>query len=118
MVWRAMATFFPPPRAQDGEPLRAAGCTCRTAGHCNTPPPRGTGCGAGASVRLDLDNMPQPGGFMLIRPSRGGRARVGAADYIGGAPEWVTEVAATSANYDLHEKLQVYRRNGVRECIV
>ena len=28
------------------------------------------------------------------------------------------EVAASSASYDLHEKLNAYRRNGVREYIV
>lgn len=28
------------------------------------------------------------------------------------------EIAATSAAYDLHEKLRVYRRSGVREYIV
>ncbi|MBI1930473.1 Uma2 family endonuclease [Candidatus Poribacteria bacterium] len=29
-----------------------------------------------------------------------------------------TQVAGTSADYDLHEKLEVYRRNGVKEYIV
>jgi Uma2 family endonuclease len=28
------------------------------------------------------------------------------------------EIAATSASYDLHDKLNVYRRNGVQEYIV
>ncbi len=78
----------------------------------------GTGVAAEGSVRLDLDNMPQPDGFLLILPSHGGQARIGADDYVEGAPELVVEVAATSANYDLHEKLQVYRRNGVREYVV
>ena len=30
----------------------------------------------------------------------------------------VAEVAASSASYDLHTKLEAYRRNGVREYIV
>jgi Uma2 family endonuclease len=30
----------------------------------------------------------------------------------------VVEVAASSASYDLHEKLRAYRRNGVREYVV
>ena len=34
------------------------------------------------------------------------------------APELIVEVAATSAQYDLHEKRNVYRRNGVLEYIV
>ena len=37
---------------------------------------------------------------------------------IEGAPDLVAEVAASSANYDLHDKLNAYRRNGVREYIV
>jgi hypothetical protein len=35
-----------------------------------------------------------------------------------GAPELVVEVAASTASYDLHDKLNAYRRNGVREYIV
>ena len=34
------------------------------------------------------------------------------------APELVAEVASSSVSYDLHAKLHVYRRNGVREYIV
>jgi Uma2 family endonuclease len=30
----------------------------------------------------------------------------------------IVEIASSSASYDLNEKLQVYRRNGVREYIV
>src|SRR5438876_786375 len=32
--------------------------------------------------------------------------------------EFVSGVASSSASYDLHAKLRVYRRNGVREYIV
>jgi Uma2 family endonuclease len=35
-----------------------------------------------------------------------------------GAPELVIEIAVSSVSYDLHEKLRVYRRNGVQEYIV
>jgi Uma2 family endonuclease len=38
--------------------------------------------------------------------------------YIVGGPELVAEVAATSENYDLGDKLDVYRQNEVREYIV
>src|SRR5439155_6386295 len=34
------------------------------------------------------------------------------------APELVAEVAASSASYDLHDKLNAYRRNQVREYLV
>jgi Uma2 family endonuclease len=70
------------------------------------------------TVRLDPDNEPQPDAFLLIDPARGGQARIGEEDYVEGAPELVAEVAASSASYDLHEKLRAYRRNGVREYVV
>ena len=38
--------------------------------------------------------------------------------YVGGAPQHVVEVAASSASYDLHDKLRAYLRNGVLEYIV
>ena len=38
--------------------------------------------------------------------------------YIEGAPELIVEVAALSVSYDLHNKLNAYRRNGVREYVV
>ena len=68
--------------------------------------------------RLDLDNEPQPDVALLIDPNAGGQARVGEDDYIEGAPELVAEIAASSASYDLHDKLHAYRRNGVREYLV
>src|SRR4051794_8011459 len=81
----------------------------------HTPGVRG---GADASLRLLESNMPQPDTFLLIDPAHGGQARVGTDDYIEGAPELVCEVAASSAGIDLHEKLDIYRRNGVKEYIV
>ncbi len=74
--------------------------------------------GNNATARLDLDNEPQPDALLLIDPALGGQARISADDYIEGAPELVAEVAASSASYDLHIKLNVYRRSGVREYLV
>jgi Uma2 family endonuclease len=74
--------------------------------------------GDNGTVRLDLDNEPQPDGFLLIDPACGGQARISADDYVELAPELVSEIASSSASYDLHTKLLVYRRNGVREYIV
>ena len=48
----------------------------------------------------------------------GGQSRVSDDDYLEGAPELIVEIAASSATYDLHDKLRVYRRNGVREYVV
>jgi hypothetical protein len=80
-----------------------------------TPGVRG---GDNASLRLDLDNEPQPDAFLLVLPAHGGQARISKDGYVEGGPELVAEVAASSVSYDLHVKLPVYRRNGVREYIV
>lgn len=71
-----------------------------------------------ATVRLDLDNEPQPDILLRIEPKAGGQSRVSDDDYLEGAPELVIEIAASSVSYDLHDKLRVYRRNGVREYVV
>jgi hypothetical protein len=80
-----------------------------------TPGVRGAG---NASVRLDLDSMPQPDCLSFIAPECGGQAKIDADDYVNGGPELVAEVAASSVSYDLHEKLRVFERNGVREYFV
>ncbi len=70
------------------------------------------------TVRLDLDNEPQPDAALLIEPGAGGQARLSDDDYIEGAPELIAEIASSSASYDLHDKLHAYRRNGVHEYVV
>lgn len=70
------------------------------------------------TVRLDLDNEPQPDAVLLINPEAGGQARLSEDDYIEGAPELIVEIAASSVAIDLHAKKQAYRRNGVKEYIV
>ncbi|MBD2182175.1 Uma2 family endonuclease [Planktothrix sp. FACHB-1355] len=71
-----------------------------------------------ATVRLDLDNEPQPDALLRLDPSVGGQSRISDDDYIEGAPELIVEIAASTASYDLHDKLRVYRRNGVQEYLV
>jgi Uma2 family endonuclease len=78
----------------------------------------GVGFGDNTSARLDLDNEPQPDGLLLIDPALGGQARITPDDYIEGAPELVAEVTASTVSIDLNTKLNVYRRNGVREYVV
>ena len=78
----------------------------------------GTDLGDNGSIRLDLDNEPQPDVFLMIEHERGGQARIDEDDYVEGAPELVAEIAASSVSYDLGKKLHVYRRNGVREYVV
>jgi Uma2 family endonuclease len=74
--------------------------------------------GDNGTLRLDLDNEPQPDAFLRILASHGGQARVDADGYVMGAPELVAEVAVSSVSIDLHGKLHIYRRNGVREYVV
>ncbi len=45
-------------------------------------------------------------------------ARLTSDGCIEGAPLLVVEVAASSASYDLHDKLRAYRRAGTKEYIV
>lgn len=71
-----------------------------------------------ATVRLDANNEPQPDALLRIEPEFGGTSRISADGYVEGAPELIVEVAASSAAYDLDEKLRVYRRNGVQEYLV
>ena len=71
-----------------------------------------------ATIRLDLDNEPQPDALLRIEPQAGGRSRLSEDDYVEGAPELIVEIAASSAAYDLHDKLRAYRRNGVQEYLV
>ena len=71
--------------------------------------------GDNTTVRLDLDNEPQPDAMLMIE---GGQARISFDDYIEGAPELVVEIAASSVAYDLYDKKRAYRRNGVKEYLV
>ena len=76
----------------------------------------GVTVGDNTTVRLDLENEPQPDACLWIE--RSGRVRIDSDDYLAGAPELVVEVAASSVSYDLHDKLRAYRRNGVHEYLV
>jgi Uma2 family endonuclease len=78
----------------------------------------GVTIGDNATARLDLDNEPQPDALLMINPECGGQARISDDDYVEGPPELVAEVASSSASFDSHTKLHVYRRNGVREYLL
>lgn len=71
-----------------------------------------------ATARLDLDNEPQPDALLMIEPGHGGQAGISDDDYLERAPEWVGEISASSASFDLNTKLNIYRRNGVKEYLV
>lgn len=69
-----------------------------------------------ATLRLDPENEVQPDA--LLRIVSGGASRATDDGYLAGAPELVVEIASSSASYDLHDKREAYRRNGVAEYLV
>ncbi len=70
-----------------------------------------------ATVRLAEEDEPQPDALLRILPAAGGGTH-DEDDYVRGPPELVAEVALSSAAYDLHQKLEAYRREGCREYVV
>lgn len=74
--------------------------------------------GDNSTVRLDEDNEPQPDVLMLLPATAGGTSRVDDDGYIVGGPELACEISYSSVSIDLHQKLNAYRRNGVREYLV
>jgi Uma2 family endonuclease len=69
-----------------------------------------------ATLRLDDKNEVQPDACLWREEPDG--PHLDDKGYIVGPPQLVVEVAASSASYDLHDKKEAYRRNGVREYVV
>jgi Uma2 family endonuclease len=69
------------------------------------------------TLRLRLNNRPQPDACLLIDPSFGGLVQI-VDRYIVGGPELTAEVSGTSESLDLGDKFDVYRENGIREYVV
>jgi Uma2 family endonuclease len=78
----------------------------------------GTRSGIEPTVRLDLDNEPQPDIVLLLDEALGGQSHLTEDGYLEGVPELVVEIAASSAAIDTGSKKQAYRRNGVSEYII
>ena len=68
-----------------------------------------------ATVILDADNDVQPD-LCLYRQE--GRVRTNELGYLVGPPELIIEVAGSSADYDLHQKKDLYLQTGVVEYLV
>ena len=86
--------------------------------YCAATP--GTQFADNTTVRLDTDNEPQPDALLRIER---GQSQIDVDDYIQGAPELIVEIAGRgdsriAPTYDQLEKLQVDRRNGVREYLI
>jgi Uma2 family endonuclease len=78
----------------------------------------GTKSGANPTVRLGRDDIPQPDSILMILPEFGGQSHVDSSGYLTGAPEFVAEIAASSASMDAREKFESYRRAGVLEYLL
>lgn len=74
--------------------------------------------GDNATLRLDLENEPQPDILLRLSSKLGGRSFVAADGYLEGVPELIVEISASTASYDMNQKRHVYARNGVPEYIV
>jgi Uma2 family endonuclease len=104
-----------PTRATHGQPhFDAVGWLYA---YCSVTP--GVRAVAEATVYLSEDDEVQPDVCLFFDPPRHERgARLTDDDYIEGTPDLVVEIAASSASYDLHDKLESYRKAGVPEHIV
>lgn len=72
--------------------------------------------GDNPTIRLDIDNEVQPDA--VLRLTIDGQSSISDDGYIEGAPELIVEIAASSASIDLNQKLNVYRRNRVKEYLI
>ncbi len=61
---------------------------------------------------------PQPDAVLRINENNGGKSWINDDDYLEGSPELIVEISSSTASYDLHDKLEIYEKKGVREYIV
>jgi hypothetical protein len=74
--------------------------------------------GDNATLKLPIGmSQPQADACLRIRPDHGGRSTT-KSGYITGGVELAGEVAASSVNFDLTDKLRAYEENGILEYIV
>ncbi|MGH2371505.1 MAG: Uma2 family endonuclease [Chloroflexota bacterium] len=77
----------------------------------------GVELGIEATIFLGTNSEVRPD-ICLFRTLPSSRVQITDDDYLEGAPDLVFEIAASSASYDLHDKLEAYRRAGVPEYAV
>ncbi|MGD0092276.1 MAG: Uma2 family endonuclease [Planctomycetota bacterium] len=104
--------YMPPPLSDPHGEADAAAGGCLFNYVARTP---GCKTATSATCRL-LRDAPQPDLYLSIRESHGGRSRV-RGKYLHGAPELIVEICLSSAEYDLHEKKNLYERAGVDEYV-
>jgi hypothetical protein len=85
---------------------------------CYSAATPGTKGASNATVRVGRRDIPQPDALLRIVPECGGAARLDPEGYLQGPPEFIAEIAASSASMDAHEKFESYRAFGVREYLL
>lgn len=60
----------------------------------------------------------QPDAVLRIEEDHGGKSWINEEDYLEGSPELIVEIASSSASYDLHDKLEIYKEKSVQEYVV
>ena len=71
-----------------------------------------------ATTILGEASEPQPDGALIIDPACGGQTGLSEDGYATGPPEFIVEVASSSASIDLHAKRRDYEQAGVLEYVV
>src|SRR5262249_19607104 len=108
--------YMPSPVSLDHSPPHAELMTWLGTYKAFTP---GIEVGDNGTLRLQSGaNRLQPDGYLRILPSFGGQSGNSNDRYVDGSPELIVEIAASSVNFDLHEKLDIYRQNNVQEYAV
>jgi len=69
-----------------------------------------------ATWLMGKGDAPQPEASLRVLPELGGQS-CDEGKFAAGAPEFLAEVCISSASYDLHQKLEVYEKNGVQEYV-
>lgn len=107
--------YMPPPVSAEGHGEPQAGFLSWLGFYCLYTP--GVRHGDNSTLRLDARNVPQPDAYLRILPEFGGRARM-VDGYLTGGTELLAEISASSASYDLHEKLNTYQSHEIPEYVV
>ena len=74
--------------------------------------------GIQGSIFLDGYNEFQPDVLLRIETKAGGQSHLDEEGFVVGTPEFIIEVATSSASIELHTKKRVYQRSGVKEYLV
>jgi hypothetical protein len=108
--------FMPPPISGPSHGFGHSDVMFWLGAHRGTTP--GVRPADNTSLRLPDSTEVQPDAMVLIEPAFGGDVRSDKKGRILGLPELAAEVSYSSASYDLHVKLEAYRKAGIAEYMV